>query len=151
MFTFVLVAEVAEVNGAGDGDHLPNAGRWPTGDDVPHALATYWEEAPTLAWHNVYLTHTLVPLGSITSTISCFHLSILSWHGSLRPPPFQRITRVLCDLSTFPQLTPFVSFFGCNFEEVHVFWHDLSGFNFLSFISPSWKHPKTDERAESTC
>lgn len=54
--TFVLVAEVAEVDGTRYGDHLPHAGRWPAGDDVPHALATCQEEGPTLAAHNSYHT-----------------------------------------------------------------------------------------------
>lgn len=57
-FTFVLVAEVAEVDGTRYGDHLPHAGRRPAGDDVPHALATCQEEGPTLEPHNSHHTHT---------------------------------------------------------------------------------------------
>lgn len=45
----MLVAEVAEVDGAGDGDHLSDAGRRPAGNHVPHALATCQREAPMLA------------------------------------------------------------------------------------------------------
>lgn len=39
MFTSVVVVEVAEVTGAGDGDHLSDAGRRPTRDGLPHAWA----------------------------------------------------------------------------------------------------------------
>lgn len=38
-FTSVVVVEITEVSGAGDGDHLSDAGRRPTRDGVPHALA----------------------------------------------------------------------------------------------------------------
>lgn len=38
-FTSVVVVEITEVSGAGDGDHLSDSGRRPTRDGVPHALA----------------------------------------------------------------------------------------------------------------
>lgn len=35
----MVVVEITEVSGAGDGDHLSDSGRRPTRDGVPHALA----------------------------------------------------------------------------------------------------------------
>lgn len=50
MFTFVVVAEITEVSGAGYCDHLSDAGGGPTRDDVPHALAACQRE--TITWHH---------------------------------------------------------------------------------------------------
>lgn len=51
VFTSVLVTEVAEVSGAGYCNHLSEAGWRPTGDDIPHALATCQEKTIPLTLH----------------------------------------------------------------------------------------------------
>lgn len=48
MFTFVVVAEITEVSGAGYCDHFSDASGGPTRDDVPHALAACQRE--TITW-----------------------------------------------------------------------------------------------------
>ena len=73
VFTFVLVTEVTEVSGAGYCHHLPDAGWGPTGNDVPHALATCQEETITLRRHHSYCdghTHTHTHTHTDTITLS---------------------------------------------------------------------------------
>lgn len=117
VFTFVLVVEVTEVNGTGYRDHLSNPGWRPTGDDVPHALATCQGETVALVWHRS-VRHTLQRLWSITRLT--------------RGPNKTGVSNISHGKSTR------LKFHGLSFSLHYFQWTRLNPFTWHSYLRPDF-------------